>query len=206
MALVSFGACERAEVTSPAVVPSHDDVYYCSFDRYPSDCGSSITFVAGKDGVIGTGTIGVLLYGSPQINVSKFTGATKVQLVVNGSTKPVTYNEGSVVSFVEHYGWYRLNMTLASFTSDTIHTSPPPPPPPTLRTAMFRDFNGDGYSDAVFFFPVADLVKGGLKVGSNNIQLSAFGAGISSRVDGSTVGMASDSIHVAPPPPPPTGK
>jgi hypothetical protein len=200
VALVLVPACENAEVTSIPLTAQHDT----EIDICLEACvRSAVALVTEAGGKIGTGTVAVVLFGSDNVNASLIKpGSTKLELYVNGATKPVSYNFGSLVSFVEHYGYYRLNMNLSSMGTDTIGVSPPPPPP-VLRSAMLRDVNTDGMLDAIFFVPVSELVKGGLVEGDYEIEIVARGTGISGSVGGQGNGAATDSIRVTPPPPPP---
>lgn len=202
VALVVVAACND-DVTSakPQAGPqfSERDVCYIT----PSCGRSPLVLVTDARGTIGTGTVAVVLLGSEQIDASAVKlGATRIQLFINESAKPVTYNQGSIVSFVQQYGMYRLNMNLASMATDTIGTRPPPPPP-VYASGILRDFDGDGRQDIAFFFPVYDLVKGGLQEGMNSIVLRASGAGITGSVSGGNEVAATDSIGTRPPPPPP---
>jgi hypothetical protein len=202
MALVLVPACENTEVTSVPLSPQNET----EIDICVTACfGGEVALVTEAGGKIGTGTVAVVLFGSDDVNASLIKpGSTKLELYVNGATKPVSYNFGSIVSFVEHYGYYRLNMNLSSMGTDTIGVSPPPPPP-VLRSAMLKDVNTDGALDAIFFVPVTELVKGGLVEGDYEIEIVARGSGISGSIGGQGNGAATDSIRVAPPPPPPVG-
>jgi hypothetical protein len=200
MALVLVAACDNTEVTSVPAVQLDTEIDIC-YEACVSR--GEVALVTEAGGKIGTGTVAVVLFGSDDVNASLIKpGATKLELYVNGATKPVSYNFGSIVSFVEHYGYYRLNMNLSSMGTDTIGVSPPPPPP-VLRSAMLRDVNTDGALDAIFFVPVTELVKGGLVEGDYEIEIVARGSGISGSIGGEGNGAATDSIRVAPPPPPP---
>lgn len=199
MALVVVSACDDAAVTS---APDAQFEVTSTDGCTTRACLDPAVLVTDVRGQIGTGTVAVVLLGSNQVNASAIkNGATKVQLYINGSTKPVTFNQGSLVSFVEHFGYHRLNLNLSSMGTDTIGTSPGPPPP-VLRAAMLQDVNSDGSADAIFFFPVRDLVKGGLVEGAYSIGIEATGAGITGSIAGSTTGLATDSIGISPPVPP----
>lgn len=207
-ALVVVAACSDEEVTSirPQLVLSEGDYAPCYSS--PSCTRGAFTLATDASGSIGTGTVAVVLWGSQQLDATKVKlGATRVELYINDSKKPVTYNKGSIISFIEHYGVHRLNLNLASLATDTIRPTPPPPPP-EIGAGLVRDINSDGLADIVFFIPVGDLVKGGLTEGTNSIILRVSGAGVSGGgfVGGGSEAAATDSIRVVPPPPPPVGE